>query len=94
MTLEEAKNLQWNDILHCEPCKRTIGPRGGITTHVEAWRINGVVKRWKRQPDRIRVPIKHGMRDYAYLENVDLPYFHKAEDCEKHILVTDNRKGK
>jgi hypothetical protein len=36
-------------------------------------RVNGAVKRWKREPDRFRVPIKYGMYEYGYFENVDLP---------------------
>ena len=35
---------------------------------VRTVKINGRVKTWKRNPDRIEVPIKYGMYDYDTLE--------------------------
>ena len=30
-------------------------------------KINGEVRRWKRDPDRVEVPVKYGMYEYATL---------------------------
>jgi len=31
------------------------------------WRVNDKVQVWKTQPDRFRVPLKHGLYDYSEL---------------------------
>ena len=37
----------------------------------QRWRVNGKVKRWKRDPDKIRIPIKRGLYEYSYLTHND-----------------------
>jgi len=32
-------------------------------------RRNGRTKTWKRQPGAFRIPVKHGMYDYFYIDN-------------------------
>ena len=54
ITLEDAKQLKPGDILHDRDKAR--------------WKVNGQVKRWKRSPDRIRVPLKHGLYCYDYID--------------------------
>lgn len=56
ITLEEAKQLQYGDILHTEDGKR--------------WKVNGSVKTWKKDPNRIRVPLKHGLYAYGAIEEM------------------------
>ena len=38
------------------------------------WRANGKCKVWKTRPNEFKLPIKHGLRSYAYLthENAHL----------------------
>ena len=68
ITLEQAKRLRPGDILyHKLHCNSDGTP--------QRWRVNGQVKRWKRQPDKIRVPLKHGLYAYDYLENNHLDLF-------------------
>lgn len=31
-------------------------------------RVNGKIKTWKRQPDKFRLPVKHGMYDTFYID--------------------------
>jgi hypothetical protein len=91
MNIEDAKNLRPYDILHYtgpnhgnpngNPCTRTIGPRGGINESIIHVRVNGAVKRWKRNPDRIQVPLKYGMYEFFYLTNDNLEHFHLHADC-------------
>ena len=61
ITLEQAKNLQYGDVL-------LQGRPGGIPMR---WRVNGKVQRWKREPDRIRVPLKYGLYNYGALVTAD-----------------------
>jgi hypothetical protein len=57
LTLDEAKALQYGDILHTPEGKR--------------WKVTGMVKRWVRSPDRIRVPLKHGLYAYDAITEAD-----------------------
>jgi hypothetical protein len=50
ITLQEAKQLRPGNILHDSKGRR--------------WKVNGAVKTWKTDANRIRVPLKHGL--YAY----------------------------
>lgn len=34
------------------------------------WRANGVVQTWKTRPDDIRLPVKHGLYAYDYIEHL------------------------
>ena len=65
ITLQQAKNLKHGDILH-----HTVNKNADGTP--QRWRVNGMVKRWKRNPDRIQVPLKHGLYRYDYLTENDL----------------------
>lgn len=57
ITLEEAKALEYGDIL--------------IDKTGHRWKVNGQVKTWKRDADRIRVPLKHGLYAYGALTEFD-----------------------
>jgi hypothetical protein len=57
ITLEQAKQLKPGDIL--------------INEHGKRWRVNGQVKTWKTDNERIRVPLKHGLYAYDALETHD-----------------------
>jgi len=57
ITLDEAKQLQYGDILVDEYGKR--------------WKVSGQVKTWKRDTNRIRVPLKHGLYRYDALTEAD-----------------------
>ena len=65
ITLQQAKNLKHGDILHHTVNKNSDGTP-------QRWRVNGMVKRWKRSPDRIQVPLKYGLYRYDYLTENDL----------------------
>ena len=40
-----------------------------------------MVKRWKRQPDRIEIPIKRGLWQFDYLTNANLDEFELDEQA-------------
>ncbi len=60
VTLEQAKNLKYGQILHHVSQKNADGTP-------QRWRVNGKPKTWKRSPERVSVPLKHGMYDYEHL---------------------------
>ena len=76
MTLEQAKALRHGDVLHHETNKNADGT-------CQRWRVNGEVKRWKRDQDRIKVPIKHGMYRYNYLTEKNLHLVHSENECPR-----------
>jgi len=36
------------------------------------WRVNGKVKLWKTQPNRISIPVKRGLYEYGYITESNL----------------------
>ena len=75
ITVEQAKLLHHGQILHDSYHKNSAGS-------CARWRLNGKVRRWVREPDRVEVPLKHGLWDYFTLSNVYLDQFHLAKDCK------------
>jgi hypothetical protein len=81
------------DEFHYGSCSRSVGPRGGITEHVEHWRRNGATQTWKRRPDDFRIPVKYGLYRYSQIRSdyYDLNKWHVADDCpllETPVTVT------
>ena len=65
ITLDQDKDLKHGDILY-----HTINKNADDTP--QRWRVNGKVKLWKRSPNRIQIPLKHGLYSYDYLTENDL----------------------
>jgi hypothetical protein len=65
---------------YADACNVTIGPRGGKTTTVEIWRANGTVKTWKTRPNDFRIPVKHGLCAYGYIDQDNGHLFHTSDD--------------
>jgi hypothetical protein len=96
MTLKEAKNLKHGDTLLHRINKNHDGSP-------QQWRVSGKVKLWKRDPSRIRVPVKYGLyrNDYVTendLHLVDLEYkaYHRAKpikEDEDDGVSGQDRKG-
>ena len=57
LTLAEAKQLRYREVL--------------IDANGHRWYVNGAVKTWKRDPSRIRIPLKHGLYVYSSLDTSD-----------------------
>lgn len=69
-----ASMFHWNDRCNGGP---SLSTRKGP----ECWRRNGKTKTWVRRPDAFRVPVKHGLYTYGYLDESNAQYFHTKEDC-------------
>lgn len=63
LNLEIAKSLRHGDVIHFD--------RPGNRNGCERWRVSGKVQTWKRDPSRIRVPLKHGLRHYGAITDSD-----------------------
>ncbi len=61
MSLEEAKMLNYGDTIWFIDIKGSA----------RRLKVNGRPKRWKRQPDKIEVPVKYGMYEYDTFTNRD-----------------------
>lgn len=72
ITLEMAKNLTHGEVLYHVSNRNADGTP-------QRWRVNGQVKIWKRDPSRVRVPIKYGLRGYDYLTEYSLDLFCTTE---------------
>jgi hypothetical protein len=66
MKISEAKKLKLGQIIYL---KNAYNADGSLARY----RINGQVKTWKRNPEKIQVPVKRGLYEFGYLteENVD-----------------------
>ena len=60
MTIYEAMQLQYGDILH----HRSL--RNADNTPVRC-KVTGKVKTWKTDNSRVKVPVKHGLRNCFYI---------------------------
>lgn len=74
VTIEDAKQLQYRNVVH-------ISDNAGQCTR---FYVNGKVRTWKRNPNRIRIPLKFGMYSfglgYAITED-NVSNYHREGDC-------------
>lgn len=93
ITLEQAKQLKIGTILyHLQNKNADDSP--------QRWRVNGNVKLWKRHPERIQVPMKHGLKQCDYLTEKDLnmvsltPYWQKQFNFLSEAVSFQRKKSK
>ena len=60
ITIEQAKSLKPGDILHHVTNKNADGTP-------QRWKVNGQVKTWKRDTNRVQIPVKFGLYDFDYV---------------------------
>lgn len=83
ITINQAKNLKPGDIVYFTQMYKTVGSSLDASGRLRAinapvpgdkvrkFKVNGTPKTWKTRPDDVKVPIKYGMYEYAYLGTVD-----------------------
>lgn len=82
MTRDELRNAGFRTEFHYAPaCRRTVGPKGGVTVKNETWRINGAMVEFKTRPEEFRRPVKHGLRSYGYIDQHNVAAFVLAHTC-------------
>lgn len=62
-------------------CKRSIGPRGGVTEQVTEVRASGQCQTWKTRPAEFRLPVKYGMYESTAITHDNASDWHVPEDC-------------
>ena len=65
ITLAQAKALKHGTILEHTSNKNADGTP-------QRWRVSGKPKTWKRSPERVQVPVKHGLYANGYVTEDDL----------------------
>jgi len=65
LTVNQAKELRHGTTLYHVTNRNADGTP-------QRWRVNGKVKTWKRSPDRIEIPIKHGLYAFDHLTEREL----------------------
>ena len=79
LDLETIFNLKHGDVLHVQPGSGLYkASRDGAC---QRWRVTGKVQRWKRDPERFRVPLKHGLYTYDALLPGDESRVHLESEC-------------
>jgi hypothetical protein len=67
ITLQQAKELKIGQVIYHRINTNADGSP-------QRWRVNGKVKTWKRYPEKVKVPIKNGLRNCDYLTENELHY--------------------
>ncbi len=81
ITFEQAQKLGRGSEIHEDGCRLHVGPRGRKTFFIQRWRVNGRIKLWKKSPNKFKLPIKHGYRSWAVLDEYNSGFFHIAAEC-------------
>ena len=74
MTLQQAKELRHGEIVHFD---HNFTVRGKCRN----FRVNGKVKTWKRNVDRVYVPLKSGLYVYGAVTEWNLDRLHTEGEC-------------
>lgn len=67
ITLEQAKALQRGDVLYHVTHRNADGT-------AQRWRVTGKVLTWKRDAERIVVPVKYGLYTYDSITKDELHF--------------------
>ena len=76
MTIKQAKNLTFGQVIF----DSTLQNKDGTPAR---YKVNGKVKIWKRDLNRIQIPLKRGLYEYDYLTENNIEYFHLTEEEAK-----------
>lgn len=74
ITLAQAKNLKPGNCIYCKNSK---------TGKPMKYKVNGIPQVWKRSPERVRVPLKHGLYVYDQLTE---QYLDKVFMLESEVI--------
>lgn len=71
------------DRFHAGDCTVSYGKTGKAmpTVTSELWRRNGRTRTWKRDPQRVEIPVKFGMYGYSTITAADFASMHRADTC-------------
>jgi hypothetical protein len=80
ITIDTATSSQHGQRLHYGDCSNTSA--SDKTNPSVRFRVNGACKRWKRSPEKFKLPIKHGLYGpCGYVTQDNAQAFHWASMC-------------
>jgi hypothetical protein len=79
--------LQYRDEIHEDECVLNVSPRGKLRYITTIWRVNGKVRTWARDPGRVEIPCKHGLREHFTFTQAHLSALHLPADCPLNGLL-------
>ena len=69
MTLQEAKNLKYGDVVYHIYLKNA-------DKTPQRFKVNGRPHIWKKSPWRVSVPLKRGLYEYGHMDEYSVEYFY------------------
>jgi len=81
ITLEQAKQLKRGDVLY-----HTVNINSDGSA--QRWRVNGKIATWKRNPERVMIPLKNGLYNHFSLSQDDL-HLVMLWDKSKPVVMAD-----
>lgn len=86
MTLEEAKNLKQGQIIYAVT-DAPVFNRKGLNADGSKMRYKVTsVKTWKTRPDEVLVKVKHGLYEYAKINEKEIQHFLINETVKENEL--------
>jgi len=82
LTLDQAKELKHGTIVYHTINKNSDGS-------AQKWKVNGKVKTWKKNPEKVQIPVKYGLYRYDYITENEL-HLITLEEPEKVKSFTKN----
>ena len=74
ITKQEAMDLDIGQVIY-------HGKNRDSKNYPQKWRVNGKTQTWKTRPNDFKVPLKHGMYDWWYLQPSNVEDFHHSRNC-------------
>lgn len=85
ITLAQAKKLKNNQVVYTPGFYNADGT-------AQRWKVSGMPKTWVKSPEKVQVPIKHGMYEHMYITEENLYGFTlKEPKKEKPGNIFKNR---
>lgn len=81
ITIDQAKSLRYGDVIHGGVCSVRRGPRGSKAYKILRFRVSGMLRTWKRSPEKFELPLKYGLYGYGRMTERNAWNFHLDVDC-------------
>ena len=76
ITLNQAKKLKHDQVVYTPGFYNADGT-------AQRWRVSGMPKTWVKSPNKVRVPIKHGLYEHWTIDETNLHLFSLKEPARQ-----------
>jgi len=73
ISLQQARELEFGQMLYHNSNRNSDGTP-------QRWKVNGKVRLWMRDPDRIEIPVKNALRNYGTVYRSELDMVSLTEE--------------